>query len=65
MRQGTNFHPQIARVIHDSCAPSNHVTTKHSGKQHHAVTSLFVGRWLPAEQPEILMQRLAFVSLLL
>ena len=39
-------------------------TTKHSEKQHHAVTTLFVGPWLPAEQPETLMQWFAFVSLL-
>ena len=39
-------------------------TTKHWEKQRHAATSLFVGRWLPAEQPETLMQWFAFVSLL-
>ena len=35
------FIPRFQRVIHHSCSPSNHVTTKHSEKQHHAVTILF------------------------
>ena len=36
-----SFIPRFQRVIHDSCSPSNHVKTRHSEKQHHAVASLF------------------------
>ena len=39
-------------------------TTKHWEKQRHAVTSLFVGRWLLADQLETLMQPFALISLL-
>ena len=59
------FHsPDFNVSSHASCSRSSHVTTKHWEKQHHAVTSLFVGHWLLAEHPEILMQCFAFVILL-
>ena len=61
-----SFIPRFQRVIHDSCSVHLAIMSKPSTERNNTMPlpAFLIGRWLLAEQPEILTQWFAFVSLL-